>query len=219
MWYTWPSWRASAFRASAIDMFLLTEATTPKMKITDLTADNARAVEEVARLLVEGFRDTGSEAWTDLEDARKEVIESFQPGRITRIALDQEGAVQGWIGGIEQYDGNVWELHPLVVRVDCQRQGVGRALVLDLEEQVALRGGGTITLGTDDENGRTSVGGIELYPDVLGKLREIHNLRKHPFEFYQNVGFEIVGIIPDANGFGKPDILMAKRVATTQEAK
>ena len=183
------------------------------MRIIDLTADNSRAAEQTAWLLVEGFRDTGSDAWTEIEDARTEVIDSLQRGRISRIVVDQDGNVQGWIGGIEQYDGHVWELHPLVVRVDCQRQGVGRALVLDLEEQVALRGGNTITLGTDDENGRTSVGGIDLYPDVLAKLREINNLREHPFEFYQKVGFEIVGIIPDANGFGKPDILMAKRVA------
>lgn len=95
---------------------------------------------------------------------------------------------------------------------------MGRALVLDLEQQVAQRGGTTIMLGTDDENSRTSVGGIELYPDVLGKLRVIQNLRQHPFEFYQKVGFEIVGLIPDASGFGKPDIWMAKRVGKPEES-
>ncbi|MEK6284787.1 MAG: hypothetical protein AABO57_03520 [Acidobacteriota bacterium] len=72
------------------------------MRIIDLTADNTRAVEQAARLLVDGFRDTGSEAWTNLDDALAEVRESFQPGRITRIAVDEGGNVQGWIGGIEE---------------------------------------------------------------------------------------------------------------------
>jgi hypothetical protein len=33
---------------------------------------------------------------------------------------------------------------------------------------------------------------------------------RHPNEFYQKLGYEIVGVIPDANGLGKHDILMAK---------
>jgi aminoglycoside 6'-N-acetyltransferase I len=56
------------------------------------------------------------------------------------------------------------------------------------------------------------VGGVDLYPGVLQHISQISNLRDHPFEFYQKLGFEVVGIIPDANGPGKPDILMAKRV-------
>jgi len=34
----------------------------------------------------------------------------------------------------------------------------------------------------------------------------------HAEAFYQKCGFVIVGVVPDANGLGKPDILMAKRV-------
>lgn len=182
------------------------------MKIIDLTPEDNRRIEQTAMLLIEGFRDTGSTDWTSLEDALAEVRTSFQPGRISRVAIDDAGSVQGWIGGIEAYNGNVWELHPLVVREDCRLQGVGRALVLDLEEKVAERGAWTIQLGADDENARTSVGGIDLYPNVSSKIRGIQNLRRHPFEFYQKLGYEIVGLIPDANGFGKPDIWMAKRV-------
>lgn len=187
------------------------------MKIIDLTPDDDQALHQTAMLLVDGFRDTGSTDWTTLEQALAEVRESFKPGRISRVAVDQQGNVQGWIGGIESYNGNVWELHPLVVREDSRGQGVGQALVLDLEKQVAQRGATTIQLGTDDENARTSVGGIDLYPDVLDKLKDIQNLHRHPFEFYQKMGYEIVGLIPDANGFGKPDILMAKRVNNPED--
>jgi aminoglycoside 6'-N-acetyltransferase I len=75
-----------------------------------------------------------------------------------------------------------------------------------------MRGGSTIRRGADDENERTSVGGVDLYPNVLENLSNIKNLRRHPFESYQKSGFVVTGVIPDANGFGKPDILMCKRV-------
>ena len=29
----------------------------------------------------------------------------------------------------------------------------------------------------------------------------------------RKLGYEAVGVVPDANGFGRPDLLMAKRVA------
>ncbi len=58
----------------------------------------------------------------------------------------------------------------------------------------------------------TSLGGVDLYPGVLDRLREIRNLRGHPFGFYQRLGFEITGVMPDANGPGKPDIFLARRL-------
>ena len=65
-------------------------------------------------------------------------------------------------------------------------------------------------LGTDDHTNLTSLGGIDLYPNVLERLMNIRNLGGHPYRFFQKVGFTIVGVIPDANGIGKPDIYMAK---------
>jgi len=182
------------------------------MRIVDLVSTDVSAIRQVAELLVVGFATNWPFAWPDMESALEEVRESFGTGRLSRIAVDEDGTVLGWIGGISQYRGHVWELHPLVVRVSQQGKGIGRALVADLEVRVKERGGLTITLGTDDESDQTSLSGIDLYPNVWEHVARIRNLKQHPYEFYQKQGFVIIGVMPDANGPGKPDILMAKSV-------
>ncbi len=180
--------------------------------ITNLHPDNIEDTEQAASLLVEGFREHWPEAWPDLDSALKEVREMLAEDRICRVALDREGNVVGWIGGIPEYDGHVWELHPLVVKPDEQQQGIGRALVTDFEEQVRQRGGLTVRLGTDDEDNMTTLSNVDLYKNTWGQIADIRNLKGHPYEFYQKLGYTITGVVPDANGPGKPDILMAKRV-------
>jgi aminoglycoside 6'-N-acetyltransferase I len=182
------------------------------MHIVDLRSDDEQGIREVAALLVEGFATNWPDAWPDLESAIEEVRESFAEGRISRVALDKDGTVLGWVGGISQYHGHVWELHPLVVRVSAQGTGVGRALVTDLEERVKERGGLTIMLGSDDVTDQTTLAGVDLFPNICEHLAHIKNLKRHPYEFYQKLGYVIIGLVPDANGLGKPDILMAKSV-------
>ena len=183
----------------------------PRFLLLDLAPGDEEAVRQAANLLVEEFKDNWPDAWPAMDEAIKEVREALGEGRICRVAVDDDGEVLGWIGGIPSYEGNVWELHPLVVRPELQRRGIGSALVADLEARVRERGGMTIWLGSDDETGLTTLSGVDLYPNVLEHLASIENLRGHPYEFYQRLGFSIVGAMPDANGFGKPDIYMAKR--------
>jgi aminoglycoside 6'-N-acetyltransferase I len=185
------------------------------MQIINLNPDDTIALEAAAALLLAGFRASSAASWPDLPSALAEVRASLAPGHISRVARDEAGAVTGWIAAIPGYDGQTWELHPLVVDPARQRQGIGRALVADLEEQVRVRGGLALHLGTDDEDNRTSLSGVDLYPEVLphlAALRSLDHQRPHPFEFYRKLGFTVVGVIPDANGRGKPDILMAKRL-------
>jgi aminoglycoside 6'-N-acetyltransferase I len=187
------------------------------MRIINLHPGYEQMIQQAAAMLVEAFKDHWPDAWPDMAAALEEVLESLGEDRISRIAVEDDGTVLGWVGAIKTYNGKVWELHPLVVSPSAQGKGVGRALVEDLEEQVDERGGLTLWLGSDDEDNLTSIGGIDLYPNPLEHLAKIKNLRGHPFEFYQKLGFIIVGVMPDANGFGKPDIFLAKRIANRKE--
>src|SRR5260370_3256353 len=182
------------------------------MHIVALRSDDEAAIRQVAALLVEGFATHWPGAWPDLESALEEVREGFGAGRISRVVLDEGGRVLGWVGGISQYRGHVWELHPLVVRVSQQGQGIGRALVADLEERVKERGGLTITLGTDDVTGQTTLAGINLFPNVCEHVTHINNLSRHPYEFYHKLGYVIVGVMPAANVVVLPNIISAKSV-------
>jgi aminoglycoside 6'-N-acetyltransferase I len=85
-------------------------------------------------------------------------------------------------------------------------------LVADLEAIAREHSALTLWLGADDEVGLTSLAGIDLYPDPLQPLSEIRNLHGHPYEFYLKCGFVITGVLPDANGPGKPDIFLTKRI-------
>jgi aminoglycoside 6'-N-acetyltransferase I len=165
-----------------------------------------------ALLLVNEFRENWPKAWPTVAKAAAEVDEALTPAKVVFAALAPDDRLIGWIGGQPMYDGNVWELHPLVVDSAWQGRGVGRALVSRLEEELSRRGALTLWVGTDDEANLTSLGGVDLYPDVLGSLMRLENRGAHPIGFYLKLGFAIAGVVPDANGFGKPDILLAKRV-------
>ena len=179
------------------------------LHIVDLAAQPPERHEAAARVLVDAFAAGWPSAWPDLAAARAEVQGVLAPENICRAALVQDELV-GWVGGLPEYDGRVCELHPLAVDPAWQGRGIGRALVEDLLAQARQRGALTVMLGTDDETAMTTLSGVDLYADTWQHIRHIRNLRRHPFEFYQKLGFTIVGVVPDANGRGQPDILMAR---------
>jgi aminoglycoside 6'-N-acetyltransferase I len=182
------------------------------MEVITLTKENGPLVQQAAQLLVDAFREYWPTAWPSLKDGLEEVHEMLEKERICRAAVDDEKKLLGIIGGIPQYDGLVWELHPLAVQPDMQGRGIGKLLVDDFEEQVRERGGLTITLGSDDDDGMTSLSNVDLYENLWEKIRDVHNFKRHPYEFYQKLGYIITGIVPDANGIGKPDIILSKKV-------
>jgi len=179
--------------------------------IEDLTVTDRDRVEQTAKLLHSAFSPLGF--WTTTAEARQEVIDSIAADRVSRIALAADKTVLGWIGAIRQYDGLVWELHPIVVAEEWRRHGVGRALIADLEAILATRGALTLWAGSDDLAGETPLGGIDLYPALPTVLGTARSWGRHALPFYLRLGFHVIGVMQDANGPGRPDIYLGKRIA------
>jgi aminoglycoside 6'-N-acetyltransferase I len=179
------------------------------MKIVDKTILDKSHLNQAAYILTDSIP-TG---WPTFNDAIKEIKALLAPGN-TLLAAVEKDTVLG-IGAILApiYNGNVFELHALAVRSDRRRQGIARAIVTALEDEARRQGGITIYLGADDERdqGETSLANVNLYEDLPEKLKSF-SPGSHQTGFYLKLGYRIIGVMPDANGVGKPDIFMAKRL-------
>jgi aminoglycoside 6'-N-acetyltransferase I len=180
------------------------------IRITSDPIEILKHREQIAGLLLD-FRPSCN-AWANKAEAIEEVETSLLKDkiRISILALEDDETA-GWIAGFELY-GKVVEIHPLVVKFTKQKSGIGRLLLAAFEKQAKELGFLSVFLGSDDTDCSTSLGGGELYPHALDKVKTIKNLKSHPYEFYLKCGYEITGILPDANGKGKPDIFMAKTI-------
>jgi len=167
-----------------------------------------KQIEQTAQLLQECF----SEWLPTLAIAREELRECLAPeNAVTLAALDGDSVI-GSVCLLEPtYDGRVFELHMLAVKAAYRRRGVGSALVRALEDIARQQGGITLWLGSDDDGFVTSLGGTDLYESLPQKMQDFLPV-SHPAAFYLKQGFRLVGVMPDANGIGKPDIFFAKRL-------
>lgn len=179
------------------------------MQIINMTRLNKEQLIQAAQILTESI----PIGWPTFKDAMDEIKERLIPGN-TLLAAVENNDVIGW-GGILSpvYDGNVFELHPLVVRGDRRGQGIGRVIVTALEDEARKQGGLTIYLGADDEidGGETSFANADLYEDLSEKIMNFEP-GNHQSGFYLKLRYRIIGVMPDANGIGKPDIYFGKRL-------
>ena len=163
---------------------------------------------QAAQILTESLPN----GWATLSEAVQEIDMLLCPGN-TMLAVMEGSDVIGW-GGIQpQYDGRVFELHPLCVREDMRSKGYGAAIVRSLENAARAQGGLTIILGADDENepGETSFANVDLYFNLPAHMMNFEP-GKHQSAFYLKQGYNIIGVVPDANGPGKPDIMLGKKL-------
>ena len=175
------------------------------LKLRRLTEADKKERGACGRILMESF----AHAWNTKEEAEKTIQEILKNGIL--IAALWEEKVAGFVGAHPEYPCG-WELHPLAVEKEARGLGLGSLLTARIEREAAQAGAQVMYLGTDDEDGLTSLSEGDLFENTMDKIKGIQNRGGHPFSFYQKCGYQIVGVLPDVNGPGKPDIFMAKRL-------
>jgi aminoglycoside 6'-N-acetyltransferase I len=180
------------------------------MEIRLLNPLDLDLVQQAASLLKEAFPQSYSDC------SQEEMDRILDKNRVVLCAIEGDELL-GFAGAIPQYGITAWEMHPLVVKGSKRGIGIGRKLCETLEEELRKRGCLTIYLGSDDDENQTSLSNTDLFDRTFDKIEDIQNYNKHPYEFYQKVGYTIVGVIPDANGIGKPDIWLAKSLHNTSK--
>ena len=175
------------------------------MELIQLSLDQAQYIKDAVSLLIEAF----PHAYSDC--AEEEIKHCLDVDRIAIAAIENDRLI-GFVGAIPQYGVTAWELHPLVGQAEYRNKGIGTKLCSALEHILREKGCFTIYLGSDDEDGSTTLSNTDLFENTYQKIEAIKNLNQHPYEFYQKIGYKIVGVIPDANGIGKPDIWLAKSI-------
>ncbi|MGH7022754.1 MAG: GNAT family N-acetyltransferase [Caulobacteraceae bacterium] len=181
----------------------------PVFTIVDFAKLNRKQLADAARILREAL--PSPDAYKAPGEAEAEVAKLSERADRFGLAALTGGKLVGWVGAIRAYSHSL-ELHPMAVDPPRQRTGVGAALIEALAKKARAEGFVAIHLGADDDFGGTNLFGQQVFGDVIAKAGEITADERHPLNFYRRCGFEIVGLIPDANGPGKPDILMAKRI-------
>ena len=178
------------------------------IRIVNMTELNEKQLFEAADILHKSLK----EGWPTLLEAQEEIRKRLVPENTLLAAVDS-GVVLGFGGILPSYGGNMCELHPLAVREDMRNRGIGTAIVRALEDAARQKGAYTLWLGADDEkeNGETSLANVNLFDDLPARIKGFQP-GTHQSAFYLKLGYQIIGVMPDANGKGKPDIYMGKRL-------
>ena len=151
------------------------------------------------------------EFWPAAEIARSVVNTLLAPNRICLCAHDETRDVVDCgrpAGSRRDSMGDArWWSNPI------RGRGIGRRLVKALRKEAASRGALTVILGTDDLSSSTSLSDVNLFTNTGDKISNVVCRGKHPYVFFRKCGYKVIRVIPDANGTGKPDILMGKSIA------
>jgi aminoglycoside 6'-N-acetyltransferase I len=176
------------------------------LKIVDMNDLSEDQLGEAANILTDSL----PMGWPTQGSALYEIKKRLIPEN-TLLAAVENGEVIGWGGILPEYSGHVYELHPLAVKKEHRGRHIGAAIVRALEDAARIKGALTIMLGADDESeeGETSFANSDLFADLPEKICEFRP-GTHQSAFYLKLGYKVIGVVPDANGAGKPDIWLGK---------
>ena len=178
-------------------------------QIVELNPADSATIDRLARISYEAFKENAPDWIPTVALARAQVCRATQQPHLSYVAL-QDGKAMGWIGLIP--GKHVWEIHPLAVALSAQYQGIGQQLVEHAASIARAQGALTLFASTGDEVGTTNLYGQDLYSDPAGAIANLQATGRNPFKFWQKAGFRIVGLLPDAEGRGRPSIHLARRL-------
>lgn len=173
--------------------------------------ESAETIRQARQLMLDTFPKVGM--WPDLDEkeADETMKECTTDGNIC-LGIKIAGKLAGWVGLRPGYKAT-WELHPLVLGLEFHGKGYGKILMFQLEKIAKTKGITGIYVGSDDETNKTSLSQVDITPqNIFHEIANIKNHNNHPYEFYQKCGYFIVGIVPNANGNRKPDIMLWKGI-------
>jgi aminoglycoside 6'-N-acetyltransferase I len=167
---------------------------------------------QAANILYITFNEINGNLWLKNENSAIDVVEECIKGSNICIGIKLENKLIGW-GGLRPMYEKTWELHPIVIKKEFQGKKYGKLLISEIEKTAYKNGIIGIVAGSDDETNSTSLSKKEINGDnIFEEIKNIKNYKNHPYEFYKKCGYNIIGIIPNANGQNKPDIWLWKDI-------
>jgi len=142
----------------------------------------------------------------------KETILHLLRGKNRLFVAEESSRVIAFVGVLHHVFPKAYQIEPLIVEHQFRRQGIGGKLLELTEFKLKQEGIHTLFITAQDTESSTNLSGQDFYADNPLALLANIEYSNHPMRFYEKRGYHITGIIPDANGFGRPEYILSKRI-------
>ena len=173
--------------------------------------ESEEIIMQAAEILYTEFAGDDDKWFNNTKESFDEVKECIEQSDIC-IGIKTGNELIGWASIRPMYE-KTWELHSLVIKKKYHGKKYGKILLNEIEKKALLNGIIGLVAGADDVTNSTSLSDKEINGEnIFEEIKNIKNYKNHPFEFYIKCGYNIIGIVPNANGQNKPDIWLWKDI-------